>query len=188
MTWNKSHGCAQQKGRAVHTRRDSSPVMDLFSTLTPHKLSRPGPEISVSLKTDKQVIRARDHPCRCFFFYLQDQLVRLFEDCATNLCRWTTEAEGVSRKRCSTGSSSVTTLVRGSLIGWEAARMWRIWPGCIPALCLQTNLFVTNNHEILTLSRRLPRAPSLPLQNSTSPWYAVHSVQAWAIWTWVHYI
>lgn len=68
MTWNKSHGCAQQKGRAVHTRRDSSPVMDLFSTLTPHKLSRPGPEISVSLKTDKQVIRARYHPCRCFFF------------------------------------------------------------------------------------------------------------------------
>lgn len=90
-----------------------------------------------------------------FFFHLQDQLVRLFEDCATNLCRWTTEAEGVSRKRCSTGSSSVTTLVGGSLIGWEAARMWRIWPGCIPALCLQTNLFVTNNHEILTLSSRL---------------------------------
>lgn len=36
------------------------------------------------------------------------------------------------RKRCSTGSSSVMTLVRGSLIGWEGDRKWRIWPGDIP--------------------------------------------------------
>lgn len=42
-----------------------SPLMDLFSTLTPYKITRLRPEISASLKTDKQVIRARDHPCRC---------------------------------------------------------------------------------------------------------------------------